>query len=74
MYILHAIPILFLVAMGVGALWAIRADRRCWNKGVCPTCGRPWRNFDTDSQGGLGYTCGNGHYLWIGWPHVTRER
>ena len=32
-------------------------ERRWWNGGKCPNDGIPWRYFDTDSQGGRGYTC-----------------
>lgn len=36
-----------------------------WNGGYC-TCGKPWRYFDTDSQGGRGYKCDDCHQtIWI---------
>ena len=42
-------------------------DKKSWNRGMCRRCKAPWKYFDTDSQGGRGYKCGNGHYTWISW-------
>jgi len=37
-----------------------------WNGGVCPKCGKPLRYFDTDSQGGEGWTCDGCDYTaWV---------
>ncbi len=38
--------------------------RKLWNNGKCSKCGKKWVYFDTDSQGGKGYTDGK-HYIWI---------
>lgn len=38
-----------------------------WNGGKCKECGGIWYAFDTDSQGGRGYKCDHGHYIWISW-------
>lgn len=50
-----------------GVLIAISRERKAWNRGVSPE-GEPWRRFDTDSQGGRGYTDFSGNYCWISWP------
>jgi hypothetical protein len=38
-----------------------------WNGGKCPKCGKEWKLFDVDSQGGRGYTCDCRH-IWISYP------
>lgn len=41
-------------------------EKKKYNKG-CP-CGGQWRYFDSDSQGGDGYTCDKcGNVMWISW-------
>lgn len=59
--------------LAAGAAASILAERREWNGGVCKKSGKPWRYFDSDSEGGRGYTDGE-HYCWISWPFVDRER
>jgi len=43
--------------MVIGGIWARECEKKEWNGGRCPRCGRPWVNFDMDSQGGRGYVC-----------------
>ena len=52
--------------VGVGTC-AKNNEAKSWNNGVCEECNTPWKNFDTDSQGGRGYKCGCGefHTTWI---------
>ena len=45
------------------------AERSDWNKGKC-RCGKPWKQFDADSQGGRGYKCARNHYTWISYPWI----
>lgn len=45
-------------------------ERWRWNKGYC-NCGKPWRMFDMDSQGGRMYKCDEcGAYVDISYPFV----
>lgn len=54
-----------LLAIGIGwtvfvvplMFWAKGREKRAYNGGFCPACRVPWRRYDTDSQGGRGYTC-----------------
>lgn len=47
-------------------MWCgLSSERKEWNNGICAVSGKPWKRFDTDSQGGRGYTDGAGHYCWI---------
>lgn len=38
-----------------------RQEKRNWNKGICPVCGKPWMLYDTYSHGGRMYRCENWH-------------
>ncbi len=61
---------LALVAVMVIGSWLCwRNEKREWNNGICPKCGVfEWRYFDTDSQGGHGYSCDNcNRTLWVSW-------
>ena len=40
-----------------------------WNGGVCRTTGEHWRYFDTDSQGGRGYSS-SARTIWISYPWI----
>ena len=43
-------------------------EKKDFNNGVCPNCGKPLRHFDTDSQGGQGWCCDDcGYTTWISW-------
>lgn len=64
-----ATGIIWLIALVAVGYLAYRSDKRTWNGGVAPS-GKPWVRFDTDSQGGRGYTDGDGRYCWISWPGV----
>lgn len=56
------------LVFALGILCGFIHDLRVWNGGYCKQSGKPWRRFDTDSQGGRGYSDGEGHYCWISWP------
>lgn len=34
-------------------------EKRDYNKGICPKCGKPLKCIDMDSQGGRWYVCTN---------------
>lgn len=63
--------VIFTIAGGVvlfitwGIIHTRRTEKKNWNNGRCPICGKPWIHFDTDSQGGRMYRCGNRHYCTI---------
>ena len=40
-----------------GAVLCRHLEKKEWNNGKCTNCGTEWKNFDTDSQGGRGYSC-----------------
>ena len=39
--------------VGVGLPCAIRSEKRGFNNGICPICGKKLEHFDDDSQGGV---------------------
>ena len=56
-------------------LIAIRNEKRLFNNGICKICGQRLKHFDTDSQGGRGYTCPSMHYtVWISYNCVDKHR
>jgi hypothetical protein len=55
----------FCAIFGLILAWLNRRDRLAYNRGRCRQCGEKLEKFDTDSQGGRGYQCKNGHTLWV---------
>lgn len=65
------LPLGFLIVFGAITIFAWFSEKREWNEGICPKCGNPWEYFDTDSQGGRGYTCRVcKSTTWISWPFI----
>lgn len=54
----------FFLVIAVGGFLARQSEKKQWNNGICAKSGRPWRRFDTSSQGCRGYTDGD-NYCWI---------
>lgn len=69
------VSILILLMLAVVAiLVAIYFEKKHFNGGYCPNCGSYMRHFDTDSQGGRGYTCDKCHYhTWVSYCTVDKE-
>lgn len=40
-----------IVAYALGVIWAIRTERKNWNGGVCPKCGKELKHTNTDAHG-----------------------
>ena len=46
-------------------------EKEEFNNGICKVCGQKLNHFDTDSQGGRGYTCPERHYyVWVSYHSV----
>ncbi len=59
-----------LIFVGVGVYMRI-TERKLVREGHC---GRPWKPFDMDSQGGLGLKCREcGRTRWVSWYFPTDE-
>ena len=55
------------------AVLGIYVEKKSFNNGYCKVCGQKLRVFDTDSQGGRGYTCPNMHYsVWVSYHCVDK--
>lgn len=53
---------------------AITFEKRSFNNGICKKCGSKLHHFDTDSQGGRGYTCSHcDYYIWVTYPSVDKR-
>jgi len=61
----HDPELLIIIPLLLVMWWGISSERNEWNDGICKISGKPWIRFDTDSQGGRGYTDKEGHYCWI---------
>ena len=63
--VIYAILILLMVC---GAIKCYFDEKKSFNNGICPHCGKPLVHFDDDSQGGQGWCCHNcQYYTWISW-------
>lgn len=56
-----------IICVGViGCLITRHFEKLMWNNGICKESGKPWIQFDVDSQGGRGYKDKDGsNYMWI---------
>ena len=68
--------IILLLVIGLNiVIYAIRSEIKTFNNGFCKVCGQKLKHFDTDSQGGRGYTCPSMHYpVWISYHCVDKDR
>ena len=62
----------FIIVFSCLLFFVIRSrEKSLWNDGRCYVCDTPWKLFDIDSQGHLGYKCGchKKHIIWVwaGW-------
>lgn len=72
--LMNALWVLVFGVIGIGGFCAERYERWAWNDGICAATGRPWCEFDMDSQGGRGYHSrgqdGQLHTLWVSCPYI----
>ena len=60
------------VVVSAMAFSASYSEYKSLNNKVCPNCGKPLRYFDTDSQGGEGWTCDNCDYTtWVSYHNLV---
>ena len=59
---------LIVLAVIIGSIWCYIQEKKDFNDGVCPPCGKPLVHFDDDSQGGQGWCCYDcKRFVWITW-------
>lgn len=74
MDIILLICIIIIIAFIYGILYGIKVERKGFNNGVCPKCGKQLKRFDTDSQGGRGYCCNDCRYFtWVSYNCVDKN-
>ena len=61
-------PMFYIAVLGGIAIRQMKHEQKRWNSGACRLCHSPWIRFDIDSQGGRGYKCACGCYIWISYP------
>ena len=60
--------ILVTIFLTGGCVWCYFQEKKHFNNGICPKCGKPLIHFDDDSQGGQGWCCRKcDYYVWISW-------
>lgn len=57
----------------MGGVWCRNVEKKEWNKGICSKCGKEWRLYAVDSQGGRMYSCENRHNCDISYRVDTKE-
>lgn len=57
----------------IGTLLGIISEKKFFNRGVCPHCNKKLKCFDTDSQGGRGYSCDCGYTTWVSYKCVDKD-
>lgn len=68
------ILIILLIFLLVIPFYAIHCEKKDFNNGICPRCGRRLYHFDTNSQVSRGYCCHKCPYFtWISWYWVDRK-
>ncbi len=66
--------ILFIIFVICGISFAIYIEKKDFNNGKCPKCGKQLKLFDVDSQGGRGYCCYDcRYYAWISYNCVDKN-
>lgn len=56
-----------------GILYGIHIEKKGFNNGICPKCGKKLKWFDSDSQGGRGYCCHDCRYFtWVSYDLVDK--
>lgn len=70
--IFTAVIFMAITFVAILGLIASYFEYKSWNGGVCPRCGKPLRYFDTDSQGGEGWTCDKCDYTaWVSYHRMV---
>ena len=62
------------VFMFGSAVIGILLEKKDYNRGICPHCGKKLTLFDTDSQGGRYYICEKCNYVaCVSYPFVDKR-
>ena len=65
--------VVFILLLIGGMQYGIYIEKKGFNKGVCPKCGKI-KYFDMNSQGGRGYCCNScKYYTWVSYKCVDKD-
>lgn len=53
--------IFFCLGCAIGTIQSRNKEKREWNNGICPMCGKPWIFFDIGLKNCRIYVCDNWH-------------
>jgi hypothetical protein len=69
------VAIVLLVAfILIGITCCIILEYKDFNKGVCPKCGKKWKTYCMNSQGGRGYCCPDcDQWAWVSYPFIDNN-
>lgn len=68
------IIVMIIVLLIVGTITGRYCEQKAFNNGICPHCKSKLKNFDSDSQGGRGYTCKVCNYTtWVSYRSVDKN-
>ena len=62
--ILPQVIIVWIILLIVLYLILSKLEKRRWNHGMCPQCGKPWRYKSRNKKERI-YMCDNSHYCYI---------
>lgn len=66
--------LVLIIILILGITCTIYVERKNFNNGMCPKCGKQLRFFDIDSQGGRGYCCNDcNYYTWVSYDCVDKN-
>lgn len=62
--ILPQVIIVWIILLIVLCFIFSKLEKRKWNNGICPQCGKPWRYKSRNKKERI-YMCDNSHYCYI---------
>lgn len=72
MFMIFILVLIIIIILGIKC--AVSIERKGFNNGICPKCGKQLKFFDMDSHGGRGYCCRNcDYYTWVSYNCVDKN-
>lgn len=69
------ILIVVILIYSCGIIWAMRRERKYWNGGTCPDCGKPLRKYETSAGGIDLWKCdGCGYETMVSYPRFVYSK
>ena len=66
--VLIAFAVMLILLLSLSCYIAYRLEKKDFNNGICPKCGKPLKHFDSTFCGDQGWICDDCDYcVWISW-------